>query len=89
MMRRLKKISIWIISGFGVLLVLSVIFLMLLPQFVNQDFFKTLVQKTISKNLGGKIEYERLDISFLPLPRLIIRKGNVIINPRSNARFNP
>ena len=86
-MRRLKKISIWIISGFGVLLVLSVIFLMLLPQFVNQDFFKTLVQKTISKNLGGKIEYERLDISFLPLPRLIIRQGNISINPRSTARF--
>ena len=87
MMRRLKKISIWIIAGFGVLLLLSVIFLLLLPQFVNQDFFKTVIQKAISKNLGGKIEYERLDISFLPLPRLIIRQGNVIFNPRSNAKF--
>ncbi|HIJ56584.1 MAG TPA: hypothetical protein HPQ03_10710 [Deltaproteobacteria bacterium] len=86
-MRRLKKISIRFIAGFGVLLILSVIFLMLLPQFVNQDFIKTAFQKSISKHLGGKIEFERLDLSFLPSPRLVIRQGNVIINPSSNARF--
>ena len=87
-MGRLKKISIWFITGFGVLLLLSVIFLLLLPQFVNQDFFKTVVQKTMSKNLGGQVEFERLDIYFLPVPRLVIRQGNVIITPRSNAAFD-
>jgi len=86
-MGRLKKISIWFITGFGVLLLLSVIFLLLLPHFVNQDFFKTVVQKTISKNLGGKVEYERLDLHFLPFPRLVIRQGKITITPQSHAQF--
>jgi hypothetical protein len=68
------------VGGLGSLLILLFVLVLLLPQFINQEAIREKVQTAISREVGGEVKFETLDLSFFPLPHLVIHKGSVSIS---------
>ena len=71
-MQRFKRLSIWVLVGAGVLSVLLLVFAIILPKLVNIDIVKQKIQDEFADTLGGKVDYQRIDMSFFPYPSLVI-----------------
>jgi hypothetical protein len=78
-MSRQKKISLWAMAVIGSLLVLLFIFLLLLPRLVNLEPINEKIVAAISQKVGGQLEFQRIDLSFFPRPRVMIHQGSVSI----------
>jgi hypothetical protein len=76
-MSRRKKISLWVMGIIGGLLALLVISLLLLPRLINLEPVKKRVLTTISQRVGGKLEFQRVDLSFFPRPRVVVHEGSL------------
>ncbi|HWR71614.1 MAG TPA: AsmA-like C-terminal domain-containing protein [Nitrospirota bacterium] len=49
------------------------------PRVINQETFKSAIETTISRELGGSLTYERIDIVIFPRPGVILRKPAVTV----------
>jgi hypothetical protein len=79
-MSRYKKISLWILGGTGALLVLLLVFMiLLLPKLINLEPMREKILATVSQKMGGEVEFQRVDLLFLPRPRVVIHHGNLSI----------
>jgi hypothetical protein len=76
---RHKKILFWVIGGIGILLALLLLFMLLLPKLVNLEPMKEKILATISQQVGGDVEFQRVDLLFFPRPRVVIHQGNLSI----------
>ena len=74
-----KKISLWILGCTGALLVLLLLFILLLPKLVNLEPMREKILATVSQQVGGEVEFKRVDLSFFPRPRVVIHHGNLSI----------
>ncbi len=74
-MSRQKKIAIWVMGVIGALLVL----MLLLPTFINLEPIKEKIVANLSRRMGGKLAFQRCDLSFLPRPRVVIHHGSLSI----------
>ena len=61
-----KKISLWILGSLGTLLMFLVVLIVLLPTFINLGPIREKILADISQTVGGQVECERFDLSFLP-----------------------
>ena len=73
-MSKRKKIAIWVMGVIGALLVLLLILMLLLPRIINLERIKQKIIARISQEVGGEVEFQRLDLSFLPRPRVMIHE---------------
>jgi len=79
-MSRCKKISLWILGGTGALLVLLLVFMILvLPKLINLEPMREKILATVSQKMGGEVEFQMVDLLFLPRPRVVIHHGNLSI----------
>jgi len=78
-MSKRKKITIWVMGVIGALLVLLLILMLLLPRVINLEPIKQKIIARISQEVGGELEFQRIDLSFLPRPRVIIHQGSLSI----------
>ena len=75
-MSRRKKIALWAVGALLILLLLSVL---LLPTLINLEPVREKILTTISQRVEGRVEFEELDLSFFPRPRVVFHKGSLSI----------
>lgn len=71
-MKKVKKISLWTVGVLGFLVLLLAIFLLVLPKFINIEPIHKRIMANLSREVGGHVTYQRVDLSFLPLPRMVV-----------------
>lgn len=74
-----KKIFWGLIAAFALLAVLLAALQFLAPRFINQESVKNNIEAIVSKGLGGKLTYARLDYVILPHPGIRLRGPNLSI----------
>lgn len=84
-MTRQRKILYWT-AGIGTaLLTLLAIVVMLVPRLVNTEQVRSKIESTISRDLGGTLDYDRVVLSILPRPRIILHRLKIKIPGRVSA----
>jgi hypothetical protein len=76
---RYKRVLFRIIGGLGVVLGLVLVFCLLAPKLIDLEPFRQKAVAGFYERTGGDLDYERMDLSFLPRPCVIIQKAKVRI----------
>jgi len=71
-MKLQTKILLWVIGAIGTALAFSLIVLALAPLFINSATMKGKIRALVSQQIGGDVTFQRLDLSLLPYPSVII-----------------
>jgi hypothetical protein len=69
-----KKILLWSFGIVGLLTAVLIAVIVLGPIYLDSTGVKNRIQAAVSEKLGGKVSYERIDISLVPLPHVIVRQ---------------
>ena len=69
-----KKILLWSSGIVGLVTALLIAVIVLAPMYLDSTGVKNRIQAAVSEKLGGKVSYERIDVSLFPLPHVIIRQ---------------
>jgi hypothetical protein len=75
-MNKPAKISLWTIGSLMALVIFLSVLMVLSAWVINRESIKNKIQAEISQALNGKVEFQRLDVSFFPKPKLTIHQGN-------------
>jgi len=75
-MPKRRKIFFSLIVLAGIFLCLVAIVLIAAPRLINLESVKKEIKSQISGNMGGEIEYQRLDLFLFPRPHVVISKVN-------------
>jgi hypothetical protein len=86
-MRKYRKTFAWILGGIGIFSAMVVILLLLAPMLFNLKPFKERVAAEISNKIGGHLQAQRIDLLFLPRPRIKIDQGKVSIPGKISGTF--
>jgi len=78
-MSKRKKISLWIMGGVGVLLILLLAFLLIVPRLINLEPIREKALSSISEKVGGEVKFQRFDLSFFPLPHVVLHQLSLSI----------
>ena len=81
-MKGIRKILLWTA---GAVLLLLVIAAVALPRLVNTDAVKNAIEGTISRELGGTMTYDRVVLSILPRPRIVLNRPKIDIPRKVSA----
>jgi hypothetical protein len=87
-MGKTRKAFVWAASGLGVLLALLIIFMLVLPRFLDSESMKVRVEEIISQKLAGQVSYRSTDLSFFPRPHILIEKAAVSIPERLDGSLD-
>jgi hypothetical protein len=74
-----KKILISLVSVLCFLLALLAVALFLTPVYLNSAAAKAKIETAISRELGGTVKYQRLDISLYPRPHVVFQETRLSI----------
>ncbi len=69
-----RKILLWSSSIVGLLVTLLVAAIVLTPMYLNSTGVKNKIQTEVSERLGGKVFYERIDLSLFPRPHVTVKQ---------------
>jgi hypothetical protein len=78
-MNWLKKILIWMTGLTVGLIVLLLLFIFLLPHLINLEMVQQNIVDRVSKEMGGRLKYQKVEILFFPRPYLAIRQADLSI----------
>jgi len=78
-MSKFRKISNLLIKSLLIIGVLTVVVIMIAPQLINLEMAKENIENTISKEIGGVINYRHLDLSYFPRPHVVVHKVEIRI----------
>ncbi|MGD9080917.1 MAG: hypothetical protein PVG96_16330, partial [Desulfobacterales bacterium] len=78
-MPKRRKIIFSLISLAGILLCVLVILLVVTPRLVNLDTVKKEIKTRFAANIGGEIEYRRINLAFFPRPHVVISAVNFTV----------
>ena len=73
-MPKRRKIFYVLISVAGIFLCLVIIVLIATPRLINLEAVKKEIKSQFAGNIGGEIEYRRLDLALFPRPHVVISK---------------
>ncbi len=79
-MPRHRKIWFALISFATVFLCVLIILLIVTPRLINLETVKEEVKRLYAQDLGGQIEYQRIDMSFFPRPHVVISEVSYSIH---------
>ncbi|MFH1242532.1 MAG: hypothetical protein V1689_09235, partial [Pseudomonadota bacterium] len=63
----------------GALVFLLLCFFLFAPKLINLEPVRQEILTALSKELGGQVEYQGIDLSFLPRPRVVVNRGRLVI----------
>ena len=66
-MRKRRKILYTLISIAGLFLCVFIILLIVTPQLINLETVKEHIRSQYARDMGGEIEYQRLDLAVFPV----------------------
>jgi hypothetical protein len=69
-----RKIVVVVACAVGVVLLLGVAAVVLAPRWINLESVRKRIETAASSALGGEVTVERIELSFLPRPEVVIRK---------------
>jgi uncharacterized protein involved in outer membrane biogenesis len=70
-----RKILLWSSGIVGLLTALLIaVIVFLTPVYLDSMGVKNKIQTTLSEKLGGKVSYERIDLSLFPRPHVIVKQ---------------
>lgn len=75
-MRKSRKILFVLVSISGIFLCLLIILVAVTPRLINLDMVKEKIKTEYTKNIGGQIEYQHLDLALFPRPHVVISDVN-------------
>jgi hypothetical protein len=75
-MPKRRKILFSLISLAGIFLCVFVILLVVTPRLVNLETVKKEIKDRFAENIGGDIEYRRVNLAFFPRPHVVISTVN-------------
>jgi uncharacterized protein involved in outer membrane biogenesis len=78
-MSKFRKISNLLIKSLLIIGVLTVVVIMITPQLINLEMARENIENTISKEIGGEINYRHLDLSYFPRPHVVVYKVEILI----------
>ncbi len=87
-MNRRKKILPLAVSLLSLMLALLAAALLLAPVYLNSPAVRDKIQAAISRQLGGRVSYKRLDISLFPQPHVVFRQSTIRIPKTVNGTLN-
>lgn len=87
-MKRSKKILLWSSLLLGILLAFLASLAYITPRVINREAVKNTIESTISRELGGTLTYERIDIAIFPRPGIILGKTVIVIPKTLSGTLN-
>lgn len=84
-MGRRKNIALGVAGAFGFLVVLLLALSISMPWWINGEAFKAGILARFSSGVGGTVRYERLDISWFPRPRIVVRRLELAVPQRASG----
>lgn len=78
-MSKRRKIALWVTGTVGCLLVLLLALILLLPHLINLEPIRQKIQATVSQKVEGELEFQRIALSFLPRPHVVIHQTSLSI----------
>ncbi|MEE8432094.1 MAG: AsmA-like C-terminal domain-containing protein [Candidatus Desulfatibia sp.] len=76
---KLKKTTLWIIGCCVILVFLLSVLVLLSDKFINQEAIINRIQTEASQAINGRVELQRLTLSFFPQPHITIHQSNFSI----------
>ena len=86
-MSRRRKIFLWIIGSLICLTSLLVGFLLLLPYLITLEPTKEKILALLSAQVGGKVEYRKLDLFYFPQPGVKVSQVRISIPDKVEGTF--
>lgn len=74
-----KKIIVRVLGGIGIFLILLSAFLLLLPYIINLGPVKERILIYLSQNVGARVNFQKVDISYFPHPLVVIHQPSLSI----------
>ena len=81
-MNKLIKLFLWLT---GIFVVLALTAGYLAPKLINSELLKGRIENVFSQKVGGRVEFQAIDLSIFPRPNLIIRNGSIITETASGT----
>jgi hypothetical protein len=57
----------------------------LAPKLINSELLKGRIENVVSQKVGGRVEFQAIDLSIFPRPNAIIRNGSIITETASGT----
>jgi hypothetical protein len=74
-----RKIVAGVLIGMFAFLVMLFAAAVVLPRLIDSKTLKNKIRSEFSRKVGGKIDFDRLDFSFFPLPHVTLDKASVML----------
>jgi len=71
-MTRTRKILLWTTVFIVAVLIAAAALLVFLPRIVNLGSIRAAIERTIAQELGGAVSIDRIDLTIIPLPRVVV-----------------
>jgi hypothetical protein len=78
-MSKRKNIIGWLVKSLLVFIFLIVVAVVFAPRLINLEMVKDRIKEKISTDVGGRITYRNLKLSYFPRPRVVIQKAQISI----------
>ena len=66
-------------GGVGALFLLLFIAMLLAPRLINLEPIREKVLATASEKVGGEVRFQKVDLSFFPLPHAVVQQASISI----------
>ncbi|UCH19913.1 MAG: AsmA-like C-terminal domain-containing protein [Deltaproteobacteria bacterium] len=86
-MSKQKKIFLWLITGFVSFLILLTALILFSNLIINQEEILGRIQSAASGEIPGEIEFQRIGLSFLFRPHVVIHQGKFNIPGKATGRL--
>jgi len=77
-----RKIFLFVGGCFALLLILLVAFVLLLPYLVNLESVRERIEALLFQQVGGKVEYQKIDLFYFPRPRVQVHRVALSIDEK-------
>jgi len=78
-----RKIVVGAVIGMVAVFIILFLALLVLPRLIDSEAFKSKIRSELSRKVGGKIDFDRLDFSVFPVPHVTLGKVSVILPKKS------
>ena len=68
-----------LVKGLLIFGTLIVVMMIIAPRLINLVMVRENIENTVSKEIGGEINYRHLDLSYFPRPHVVVHKVEILI----------
>jgi len=82
-----KKIFRRVLFGAAVLVVCLAVLVLIAPRLINLEAVRRMIITDLSGKIGGEIDFQKIKLSFLPLPHAVVYQGRLSIPETVNGKL--